>query len=890
MPLTIENAWQLSVEEVSERLQTNLQKGLSEEEADKRLKEYGPNTIETKKRQSLLSLFLHQFVSPLVWVLGIAAALAFIFGEWLEAFAILAVILINALIGFFMEWQATRSMEALRKMAQIHANVIRDGNLFRIKSSELVPGDLLFLDAGDVVPADGRVIEQSNLKLKEAALTGESTSVRKQTFALPEEVSLADRNNLLFKGTTVAAGNGKTIVTATGKSTELGKISHLTEKAIKSATPLEKKLNVLSQKLLWLTLVLTLVIFAIGIVQGRAVYLMMKTAIALGIAAIPEGLPIIATIALARGMLRLARHKVVVKKLSAVETLGETEVIFTDKTGTLTENSLSTDTLVFEFGQANVFFDQQQLQFTNAKDKILCHSFAFEQLQKVAVLCNNAALNHNGDSSNHVGDPLEVALLEFAEKSGKNVKNLREGYPRLKEIPFDSDSKMMGTLHKNGKKPNYLVCIKGAIEVLLKESDFILTQTGKIPFTNQKEWIEKNNKLSKKGLRTLAFAYSEIEEPSEHFFHNLIFIGFIGFLDPPRPEVKEAIQTCKSAGIRVVMVTGDHPETARNIALKTGLTEDEHALTIHGSNLCSSEQLQDLELEQMLQTPIFARVSPAQKLNLVSLYQNQNQTVGMTGDGINDAPALKKADIGIAMGQRGTEAAKEVADLILEDDAFSSIVKAIRQGRGIFQNIRYFVVYLLSCNLSEILIVAIAAIANFATPLLPLQILFLNMVTDVFPALALGMNRETNNVMNVPPRKSREPIINRKMWQHIIIYAVSITIAVLGILIYAVFYLKTSPEIANNLAFYTLILAQLWHVFNLPSASQSFLHNEITQNIHIWLALLTCIVITFLAYKIQLIQEVLNLHEINWEMLWIVIPFSLLPIGLIQLVKRLNLT
>jgi Ca2+-transporting ATPase len=881
----VDHAWQVSVEDVEKQLQTNVREGLASKEVKRRLKVFGPNSLLIQKKESLLKLFFRQFASLLVLVLAVAGALAFVFEEWLEGIAIFVVILINVLIGFFMEWQAIRSMEALRKLTQIKANVFRNGNLQRVKAGNLVPGDLLFLEAGDIVPADARIVEQSNLNTQEAPLTGESTPVIKQTEPLDGALPLGDRKNLLFKGTTISKGNATAIITATGMATELGKISQLAHSATKASTPLEKKLTVLSKKLIWLTLILALLVLAIGLLQGRDVYLMIKTAIALAIAAIPEGLPIVATIALARGMLRMARHNVIVKKLSAVETLGETTIIFTDKTGTLTENRLSVDALIFEFEEASVFHNDKQLQFENTKDKQLEKTLAFKQLRKVGVLCNNAALN----SGQVVGDPLEIALLQFSETSGANPKALRSEYPRLKEIPFDSDTKMMGSLHENGKLPGYLVCIKGAVEVILKESDFILTENGKRPLKNRQKWIKKADQLASKGLRVLAFAYNEINKPEEQFFHNLNFIGFIGFLDPPRMEVKEAIQTCKDAGIKVIMATGDHPETARTIAVKIGLIDNPKAPVIHGSQLCAPEQLKTEQLKAFFNTNIFSRVNPAQKLDLVSIYQKKHFTVGMIGDGINDAPALKKADIGIAMGQRGTEAAKEVADLVLEDDAFTSIVLAIKQGRGIFENIRHFVVYLLSCNLSEILIVAAAAVSNLGIPLLPLQILFLNMVTDVFPALALGMNKEAKNVMQQPPRDSREPIINRATWKSIIAYALGLTIAVFGVLIYAIYVLKASAIIANNLTFYTLILAQLWHVFNLPKINQSFFKNEITGNKHIWLAILTCILITVLAYEIDVVRDVLNLQSINWETLWVVIPFSFFPIIFVQFFKRLKI-
>ena len=883
----IKHAHALPVLTIVEQSQSNLKEGLNDSDVQTRLAQFGYNVLETQKRRSLISIFLAQFVSPLVWVLGVAAGLAFLFQEWLEGIAVVVVIFINAGIGYFMEVQAVRSMEALKKLSRTFARVYRNGALQELSAAELVPGDVIYLEAGDMVPADCRLAEENNLGVMEAALTGESTQVSKDTEVLEEDISLADRKNLVFKGTMVTRGNAKAIVVATGKGTELGKIAQLTAEAADETTPLEKKLNVLSRKLIGLTLVLALLVMMMGVMQGRGLYLMIETAIALAIAAIPEGLPIVATIALARGMLRLAKHQVIVKKLSAVETLGETEVIFTDKTGTLTENQLLPDTLVFEFGKGEIQFLSDKVSFLDPSASFLQNSFAYEQLQKVSALCNNASLYSDGEL-HPTGDPLEVALLKFASGAGISLSSFSDEFPRISEIPFDSDTKMMGTLHKNGKRPDFLVCIKGALEVVLKESDYILTKEGKRPLANRQEWMDKADALAAKGLRVLAFAYSEIDQPKEDFFQHLIFIGFIGFIDPPRTEIRDAVQTCRNAGVRVVMVTGDHPETARNIAYKIGLTDNEQASVVHGKTLQQTLDEPKSDLTSLQKTNVFARVSPAQKLDLVKLYQSWGKTVGMTGDGINDTPALKKADIGIAMGQRGTEAAKEAADLVLKDDAFTSIVVAIKQGRSIFENIRHFVVYLLSCNLSELLIVAAAFFSNLAMPLLPLQILFLNMVTDIFPAFALGVNKESNIVMDQPPRSKQTPVISSAMWIAIGVYAIGITIASLGAMLFATYHLKVSAVLTNNFAFYTLVLAQLWNVFNLPESNKSFFINEVTRNKYIWLALLGSMMIVVGAYFIPVLKEVLSLDAFNLEYTGYVFMFSLFPILFIQFFKRLR--
>ncbi|MBT8230242.1 MAG: cation-transporting P-type ATPase, partial [Bacteroidia bacterium] len=846
------------------------------------------NILETFKQRSLFNIFLSQFTSPLVWVLAAATILAFLFQEWLEGMAVLVVIFINSMIGFYMEVQARNSMESLRKLSRTMTRVLREGQLKELEAGQLVPGDIIFMEAGDVVPADCRLIEENNLAVNEAALTGESTPISKRTDVLKEDTVLANLKNLVFKGTIVTRGNTTAIVYATGKNTQLGKIASLTEGASKESTPLEKKLNVLSQKLIILTLILAVFIMLIGLFQDRSMYLMIETAIALAIAAIPEGLPIVATIALARVMLRLAKHKVIVKQLNAVETLGETQVIFTDKTGTLTENQLLPCALVFDFDEAEISLVSDKLVFEEAAGAGIENSYAFEQLIKIAALCNNASLDVKKDNT-PTGDPLEVALLQLVNASGHNILDLQANFERVGEIPFDSNTRMMGTMNRNGNRPDYMVSIKGALEVVLRECDYVLTRDGKIPLEDRDSWLRRADDLAARGMRVLAFAYSEIDRPRENFFEHLILVGCIAFIDPPRREVKDAIATCHKAGIDVIMVTGDHPETARYIAGKIGIGENESESVMHGRRLDEVFNDEINDYNQIRLVKVFARVSPEQKLKLVDLYQGLGRTVGMTGDGINDTPALKKADIGIAMGQRGTASAREVADLVLKDDAFTSIVVAIKQGRSIFENIRHFVVYLLSCNLSELLLVAAAFFSNLTLPLLPLQILFINMVTDVFPAFALAMNQDSDKVMEQAPRSKKIPIISLPVWKAISVYAFAITIGSLGALIFATFYLELGDKLANNFAFYTLIMAQLWNVFNLPEANKSFFINEVTRNKYIWLSLIVCTGIMVIAYLSPLLREVLNLASFKLDYIIYVLLFSLIPLLIIQLLKRTGL-
>ncbi|WP_142786314.1 cation-translocating P-type ATPase [Changchengzhania lutea] len=870
----------LSVQEVTKKLQVSPDDGLTTSEVKKRQSKYGENILTYKKAKSGWLILFEQFLNPIIYVLGTASILAFAFNEWLEGFAILTVILFTAIIGFFMEWQALRSFEALQKIAQTSAQVIRNGITKQLKTRFLVPGDIILLTSGDVIPADARLITCQSMAVKEAALTGESNQVEKNKAKLSIQTPMAERSNMVFKSAIVVRGSAKAVVTAIGDQTYIGQISNLVQDAQKERSPLEKKLNKLSIWLIWLTLCLAFLIVISGYINGKDITLMIKTGIALAVAAIPEGLPIVATIALARGMVKLSKKNVIIKKLEAVQTLGETNIVCTDKTGTLTQDKMSVHKLIM-YGSV--------LDYKNLENKESIRHYSEEHLAlnkiiEVAVLCNNIQskkLDKNPDS-------IEMALIDFAYKIGYNVVEIRQKHPEIKEIPFESESKWMATL--NLYSTGYQACVKGAFESIINHCNYILTKDGVKPFIDKAAWFNHVKELCSNGLRTLAFAfrYTDNKPKPNMLVQDLVFLGVIGFFDPPRKDVNQAIETYKNAGIKVVMITGDHPDTARKIAEEVGLInlKDNANTVIHGKLIMDIDNLSSEKEETILHAKVFARMTPKQKLDMVCFYQKHNAIVGMIGDGVNDTPALKKADIGIAMGIRGTEAAKEVADVILMDDRFTSTELAIRQGRTIYENIRHFVVYLLSCNFAEIISIAIAAIFSLPLPLLPLQILFLNLVTDVFPALALGMGMGKKDIMKQLPRDPKEPIITRKLWISTIIYGMSITLAVIGISFYAHIILELPYRTVNNMAFFTLLFAQLINVFNIPHRRFSFFQNEVTKNLWVWLALILSLLIVVTVYLIPLTRKVLLLVPLTMDQFITIGVFVLCSLLISQAIKR----
>ncbi|MBS1524177.1 MAG: cation-transporting P-type ATPase [Bacteroidetes bacterium] len=852
-------------------LRVDLQRGLSEQEARKRHEQFGPNIYEHRKPRSLIALFTRQFKGAVVYILAGGAVISFYFNDIPEAISILAVILINALIGFSMEWQARNSMDELKKLEIITGKVLRDDYLSVIDAGEIVPGDIIYLEAGDIVPADGRLAEVQQLQCDESALTGESQPVFKKIGALHPAIIPAEQINMVFKGASVVKGNGRAIVTGIAKNTELGQIAALVEQAPdEETTPLNRKLNTLTRRLIYGTLLITALYIFMEAMRGKSLFLILETAVALSVASIPEGLPIVATIALSTGVLLMARRNAIVKKLSAVETLGSIGVILTDKTGTLTENKISVNTLTFP---------EETFTFLGDSDAPLLEKSTvnLEKLVLAGVLCNNA------HSQRHtIAEPMESSLLQLAQITGFNTDKIRASYPRITEIPFSSETMMMITLHKGPK--GYLTAAKGAAEQLLKICDRMQSgqQVRKLTPTDYEHILRQADDMAQQGLRVLALAWKE-DMPLDHhgFSDGLIFAGLAGFLDPPRADVKDAIHRCLRAGIRVVMITGDHPHTALNIARKVGLATEAETNVVSGKLLPGVKEITPEWKKKILNAAVFARTTPQQKLDIAAIYKEAGYIVAMTGDGINDAPALKKADIGIAMGLRGTQVARETADIVLKDDSFASITEAIAQGRTIFQNIQKFVVYLVSCNLAEILTITLLGVIMPAATLLPLQILFLNVVTDVFPALALGLGKADHNVMLRVPRDPGKEILHRDKWLKIILYAAVMTTTVIGVVKYSS-YLGYTPATLNNVAFFTLTFAQLAHVFNMPHERSRIFSNEVTRNKFVWWAILLCLLIVALAYVVPQMSSVLNLALMPGQSWLICIAAGLVPLILIQ--------
>jgi len=771
----------LDADEVLSSLQTG-PAGLSEEDAKRRLERFGPNELREEKRVTPLSLFLDQFKGILVIILIISALISgFILREFVDTAVILAIVLMNATLGFYQEYRAEKAVEALKRMVAPMARVLREGRGRMVPSKELVPGDIILLEAGDKVPADARLLEALTLKVDEASLTGESTPVTKDTgdlAALAEEIPLADRRNMIFMGTHLAFGRGKAVVTETGMRTEFGKIAGMVQEVEAEESPLKKRVERLGRQLGLISLLLSLWIFVVGIlVHKTSVAEMFLTTISLAVSAIPEGLPAVITVTLTLGVGRMARQRAIVRKLASVETLGCTTVICSDKTGTLTKNEMTVSKLyangeIIEVSGSGYEpkgqFLRNDAPFDPRDDKNV------ELLLEIGALCNNASLRKEGERWTMIGDPTEGALVTSAAKAGLWQEKLAEEHPRVSEVPFDSTRKRMSTIHTSPEGGRVLY-VKGAPESILDLSSHIYEEGKAREIGEEDRWriLEISHRMAEEALRLLAMAYRKLPEGLEEFTEedevDLTFVGLAGMIDPPREEVPEAIRLCRRAGIRSIMITGDHKQTAVAIAKKIGMVppeDDAPVLTGEELDLMSDEAL----LEVVDKVYVYARTSPEHKMRIARALKQKGHIVAMTGDGVNDAPAVKMADIGVAMGIKGTDVTKEASDMILEDDNFATIVSAVEEGRHIYENIKKYIRLMITANFDEFFEITIASLAGLPLPLLPTQILWINLVSDGLPAVALSVDPKEPDLMDKPPRDPKEGIL-RRIWRFVLVGA-----------------------------------------------------------------------------------------------------------------------
>lgn len=880
------NWYLLENEKVSSKLSTDLEKGLSSELAKERLKSHGYNELISKEGPTIWQMLLSQFQDFLVLILIGASLVSALIGEVTDSVVIILIVVLNATLGVVQEFKANKALEALKKMAAPEAKVIRDGKIIEIPARELVPGDLVILEAGNYVPADLRLVESVNLKIEEASLTGESVPVEKNAeIVFNNDVPLGDRSNSAFMSTVVTYGRGKGIVVETGMNTEIGLIAEMLESYEEESTPLQKKLAELGKILGIASLAICGIVFILGLIRGVPILEMFMTAVSLAVAAIPEGLPAIVTIVLALGMQRMVKRHSIIKKLHAVETLGSTTVICSDKTGTLTQNEMTAQKV---FVNGNVYSIsgegyKTQGEFTlNGKTIDPLADPDLKMLLTIGALCNDAKLEESGSDGDKtcriIGDPTEGCLVVGAAKAGMCLEELNKSRPRLQEIPFDSDRKRMTTFHPY--EDGYIACIKGAPDVMLNLSNRILKNGEILDLTeaDREQILEINHEMASQALRVLAFAFKlENELPKdpkpEEVEKDMIFVGLVGMIDPARPEAKEAIEICKQAGIRPVMITGDYKDTAEAIARDLGML-DETSKVLTGTDL---DAMSDEELVAVAdQVSVYARVSPVHKLRIVEAIKQNNHIVAMTGDGVNDAPALKKADIGVAMGITGTDVAKETADMILTDDNFASIVAAVEEGRVIYANIRKFVFFLLSCNIAEILIIFVAMLVGLPIPLKPIQLLWLNLLTDAFPALALGMEAKEPDIMEKPPRNPNEPIMDHRMKVQIAIQSIFMTMAVLGVFTFA---LNTSSnlQVAQTYAFATLIFSELLRAYTSRSETLSVFKIGVFSNKYMVGGTFISFLLLLLVIYVPALREIFDTVKLSiydWD---IIVLFGMIP-------------
>ena len=887
-----------TVQEVEKELGTSADKGLNQNQVEESAKKYGLNELQEKKKDSLLKKFIAQFKDFSIIVLIIAAIVSGIVGvvegEGItDTIIILIVVFLNAIIGIIQESKAEKSLEALKKLSSHAAKVIRNGKEQVIPARELVPGDLVVIETGDYVAADLRIIEAINLKSQESSLTGESVPVEKTTEKIDgQEIGLGDRKNMLFSSSLITYGRGKAIVVDTGMNTEVGKIAGMLDQAEKQETPLQKRLNSLGKTLGIACLAICAAIFAIGLIQGKPIIDMFMTAVSLAVAVIPEGLVAVSTIVLAIGVQKMVKKNAIVKKLPAVETLGSSTVICSDKTGTLTQNKMTVE---------RVFCDDELQDIKNINK-----TEDFKKLVYNCMLCNDSRVLENGEIG---GDPTETALVDMAFKQ-KYTQEIFKENPRVEEVPFDSERKLMTTVNKNNGK--YIVYTKGGVDELLKCcNSFLYKGQVRTNLETYVGWVRENNeKMAREALRVLAFAYKELDhmpskEEMKTIESNLIFVGMVGMIDPPREEAKKAVEKCKKAGIKTVMITGDHKVTAIAIAKKLGILKDEsEALTGIELDKISDEQL----TKDIRKYSVYARVSPEHKVRIVKAWQANGEVVAMTGDGVNDSPALKTSDIGCAMGKVGTEVAKEAADVILTDDNFATIVSAVEEGRRIYDNILKVIQFLISCNVGEVVVLLLATLfapqigqwfgitdVTMIQVLLPIHILWINLVTDSFPALALAFDPANKDIMDRKPIKKGEGIFTkgrtfRIIYQGIMIGLLTLSAFLIGLAsttepIDGLTLEQTKIEVGETMAFVVLAFSELVHVFNVRDNKNSIFKTGILGNKVLLLAVGASALLMAVILVIPGLREVFSIPILPMGNVLEIIGLVLAPVVIVEILK-----